>query len=245
MSHRAVEWALGMPVKNPTHKLALVKIAAATNEKTGVCWLSIKEIAAAAQACDRTAQRAVRAFQALGWLQVEARRRDNGAASSNLYRLFMTPARDTAMSPAPRHSYVTGPLTQGVTPNRGFESEVEPEVESTSPLPAEEERGRAPHPTSSKSKSGKTEHRGKNNTPSQPFPRAISFPDFVHNCADLGKPLTKAQIERAQWQLEKCVAMGLSPGDVIAQAIEGGWRNFFPAMDAAAENAHHASQFDD
>lgn len=112
MSIRASNWAWGQALP-PSQKVLLLALADQADDD-GVCWPSMKTLARKICADVRTAQRNMRELQDANLVSVEARRRPDGDATSNLYRLALTSSPPGNMSPpnAPRQNAAT-PVTSG------------------------------------------------------------------------------------------------------------------------------------
>lgn len=114
MSIRASNWAWGQNLP-PTQKVTLLALADQADDD-GVCWPSMKTIARKVCVDVRTAQRNIRVLEDANLVSVEARRRPDGDATSNLYRLALTltPSPPGKMPPpnTPRQDATT-PVTPG------------------------------------------------------------------------------------------------------------------------------------
>lgn len=87
MGVKAMGWAYDQRVGDPVRKAVLVALGNIADED-GYCWPGMRRIAWMAEVSPRTAQRAVQDLEAAGFLHVERERtRDNGAKTSNAYRL--------------------------------------------------------------------------------------------------------------------------------------------------------------
>lgn len=109
-----LEWAFALRIK-PVEKvilLALVKMA----DRDGKSHPSIRTLAWQCCVSERTVQRALKRFEANGWLKVETRWRPNAGQSSNSYQLLVAypennPHPTANLSSSPRRN-VRGGVTQ-------------------------------------------------------------------------------------------------------------------------------------
>ncbi|AZV94739.1 hypothetical protein CBF45_14285 [Bordetella sp. J329] len=109
------EWALSLRIK-PVEKLILLALVKKTRAD-GYSYPSIRTLAWECCVSERTVQRALKRFEANGWLRIEARWRDtNAGQSSNGYQLLIEPSENAPhppvnLSPFPRQ-IVRGGVTQ-------------------------------------------------------------------------------------------------------------------------------------
>ena len=87
MSVRALTWALGVRVGNPTRKLILITLADAANER-GECWPSQRWLAQVAEVSDRSVRAHLKALQDSGVILREPRWLTTGGRTSDLFRLL-------------------------------------------------------------------------------------------------------------------------------------------------------------
>ena len=120
MSVHAVSWAFRQKVGDAGAKLVLIKLADQANDR-GECWPSQRTLADECEMSPRTVQRKLELLYALKLVASEQRTRENGSASTLLYKL--TPVRQ---SDAPPHDTGDVPPTTPV-------SYPEPSLEPTSP----------------------------------------------------------------------------------------------------------------
>lgn len=130
MSGAALGWAKAQAA--PTRIAKAVLICLADYADPDHCaWPSIGTLASEVQASERTIQRALRSLEEAGLIEVSARTRKDGGATSNAYRFPITPG--DSVSP-PRCQDVTPPVTL-----------LSPATEPLSELlPSDEGRKRAP-----------------------------------------------------------------------------------------------------
>lgn len=109
------DWALSLRIK-PVEKLILLTLVKKTNAD-GYSYPSIRTLAWECCVSERTVQRALKRFEANGWLRIEGRWREaNAGQSSNGYQLLIEPAENAphppvTLSPSPRQ-IVRGGVTQ-------------------------------------------------------------------------------------------------------------------------------------
>lgn len=88
MSHHASTWAWDQDVRNPRHKLLLVKLADSANDD-GVCWPSLRTLAKHTGISKSALSRAARALEAAGLLRIQETTKSNGLKGGNVYHLAL------------------------------------------------------------------------------------------------------------------------------------------------------------
>lgn len=88
MSIEASKWAWAQKVKNPRHKLLLLKLADSANDD-GVCWPSLRTMAGHTGVSKSTLSRAAKALADAGLLRVQPTVKQDGSAGPNVYHLAL------------------------------------------------------------------------------------------------------------------------------------------------------------
>lgn len=118
MSMKWMVWAFEQTVGSPTAKFVLVKLADNTNERSNVCWPSIKLMAEQTELSERSVQRALKELEDGGFIATGKQFAEDGRQSSNSYRLC--PGEGDRMtrglSPGGRHG---GGDSDAVSPGAG------------------------------------------------------------------------------------------------------------------------------
>lgn len=114
MSAEAMHWALTHIQRDelPTASRFVLLLLANRADPEGLCWPSMRYIAARTGMSRNTIRAACDRLKTLGLVQIDTRQRDNGSSTSNLYRLCITlwinDRGGSTIDPSPPQ-----PLTQG------------------------------------------------------------------------------------------------------------------------------------
>lgn len=110
MSHFYTGWAMKQTGLKPAAKIVLYWLADHYNEKTGLCFPSLKTLAEECEMNRSTVLRHLDALEEMGFIVRDRRHRENGSLTSNLYRLTLKPVAEYdypsgKMRPAPVADY--------------------------------------------------------------------------------------------------------------------------------------------
>jgi len=126
VSHAASNWAWDQQIKNPRHKLLLVKLADSANDD-GICWPSLRTLSRHTGISKSTLGRAARALEAGGLLRIQETTKADGSKGVNVYHLAVEgvpPKRDGGVSqnqgvgvPPGRDRTVSEPPSKDLNPH--------------------------------------------------------------------------------------------------------------------------------
>lgn len=209
MSVKAMTWAFAQRTEDPGLKVLLLALADYAGDD-GVTWPRRSTLSEIVEVSERTITRYTKQLIDMGLVTVEQRKLDNGANSSNCFRLRL----DRQIPLLPPGQFVPAPETHGVQAP-GTACVHTPETHGVSTIEPLREPSREPK------KQGAL-------VAERPDWLPPEWDDFIADRRERKKPMTARSQKLAMATLDQLRREGHDPAAVIRQSIERGWSALFP-----------------